>query len=543
MAMAAPADTGMVERRLRDRDPLRYALPSQLALMLKNLVEHVVSALTELSATLHARYMGDGAARMSPSDLLGPPVVLSHHGSVLRRCQSSFSSSGESASTTSGASTLASSEVLESPAGSDTSERCLWPALEEHEAHCGGDAPPALGQSLRPRAAQLLAVCRHAERADSLWSDVGGGGAPLWYQSEDFARFPHDPPLSEGGVAKAAEMGRRLKRFAEEHGEDFDFVVSSPYYRCVQTAVEIVKALGCGARLVLDETLGELYGPDIMGAVEPSRSPVRSVDAAMALCEANGVTCERRTAGRAAVWPEFVRDCRGRVAGALTQRLAQGAGASFVAVTHAEGVAGALAMLPSEAQLAVSKVDHGGMFLAARSVHMAGSEGGGAIAEASSVRAPIAAGLRVAPPPACAPIDGHDRCGGRATPKAVSPPAEWSPWRLEVQGIRRSRCVRDGPAALTKRWLRAAEHCGLRAEQVQELWWSCGAHAGAGAARFELAVRPVGLSQEPAIRASPPCGANIGEGALTVNTPPFREPVVLRNISCATISGRRRDTV
>ena len=49
-------------------------------------------------------------------------------------------------------------------------------------------------------------------------------------------------------------------------------VVSSPFFRCVQTACEICLALGGPEEdviLLLDRELGEVYGPSMMGAEEP----------------------------------------------------------------------------------------------------------------------------------------------------------------------------------------------------------------------------------------------------------------------------------
>jgi hypothetical protein len=61
---------------------------------------------------------------------------------------------------------------------------------------------------------QLIGVVRHAERVDASWS-----GTDSWQFSEDFRKFPADPPLSERGFVQAKEIGETVQEWVKEHKE------------------------------------------------------------------------------------------------------------------------------------------------------------------------------------------------------------------------------------------------------------------------------------------------------------------------------------
>eukprot|EP00746_Dinoflagellata_sp_MGD_P012663 gnl/MRDRNA2_/MRDRNA2_127072_c0_seq1.p1 gnl/MRDRNA2_/MRDRNA2_127072_c0~~gnl/MRDRNA2_/MRDRNA2_127072_c0_seq1.p1 ORF type:complete len:579 (-),score=61.92 gnl/MRDRNA2_/MRDRNA2_127072_c0_seq1:587-2323(-) len=210
---------------------------------------------------------------------------------------------------------------------------------------------------------QLCAVVRHGERADSILSETGDG----WIGTQDFQDFPVDPPLSQHGLVQAHQVGKYLAGLAAEHGEGFQIVVSSPYKRCVQTAVEICKTLGDDVPLLLDNELGEIYGPSIMGENRPQRT-VRPWQHAQLYCAQNGVHLRPNAVGNNLIWPETVGAARERFVRRYLKYLHRGliARRNFIIVTHGDHVATSLSVMPAQADTTVESVDYCGCFLAHR---------------------------------------------------------------------------------------------------------------------------------------------------------------------------------
>lgn len=213
--------------------------------------------------------------------------------------------------------------------------------------------------------AALFAVMRHAERADAWNAFVDG---ERWAQGSDYAQWPLDPPLSDEGMLGAFDVGLQLKELAERACQDMHVVVSSPYLRCLQTAVEVCRALGPKVRLMLDLTLGEVYGPCVMGESEPAQV-VRPVAELLAYSRSKGVECLKLPMGKWPTWPEDLKSGRKRYVTQFLLYLRRGAKAkrNFVVVTHADCVATALRVMPSFRSQVVSSVESGGYFLAQRS--------------------------------------------------------------------------------------------------------------------------------------------------------------------------------
>ncbi|CAJ1365438.1 unnamed protein product [Effrenium voratum] len=200
---------------------------------------------------------------------------------------------------------------------------------------------------------QFLAVCRHAERAD----DVGAlvQGLP-WCLMQDSQQWPYDPPLSDAGLVAAEELGQKLQRTEDS---ELHVVVTSPFLRCVQTAALICRQVR-GTRLLIDNSLGEIYGPCIMGDQEPPR-PVRPLTASSEFCSAQGVECLEvgKLLGKWPLWPETLREARRRFANRrlgfrcqrprFTEYLKRGSAVhrNFVLVSHADCVGAALALIPA----------------------------------------------------------------------------------------------------------------------------------------------------------------------------------------------------
>lgn len=243
----------------------------------------------------------------------------------------------------------------------------------------------------RPVGRQRCVVMRHAERADA---EIGCDGR--WDTSEEAMAWPFDPPTTDLGVASARDVAVDFRGGAlppsllgrgggsglnEEHqkawihdgsapsgaavSQDAWMVVCSPHFRCVQTAVEVCQALGPEVSLMIDLSLGEVYGPEIMGDIQPS-SPIRPASQTQAYCAARGVKLRCLGIGAWPTWPESLQQARGRLLKRFLQYLERSVVArrSFVLVTHADGVAAALAAMPSLDGRVIERVSYCGHFVA-----------------------------------------------------------------------------------------------------------------------------------------------------------------------------------
>lgn len=211
---------------------------------------------------------------------------------------------------------------------------------------------------------QLFGVVRHAERADGVFAWWEGG---RWSSSEDGRRFPLDPPLSDAGLEQADGMGAWINDYAQKKDSTFHVVVCSPYSRCVQTAVKICKQLGPNVKMLIDLSLGEIYGPSVMGEVQPV-SHLRSFSIAVEYCRANGISMVPRLIGQAPAWPESLQDARRRFALRFLQYLQRGVVAkrNFLIITHGDCIGSVMGIMPDQQDVMVEKVDYGAMILGGR---------------------------------------------------------------------------------------------------------------------------------------------------------------------------------
>mmetsp|Transcript_110880 Transcript_110880/g.357954 ORF Transcript_110880/g.357954 Transcript_110880/m.357954 type:complete len:869 (+) Transcript_110880:83-2689(+) len=219
----------------------------------------------------------------------------------------------------------------------------------------------------RQLVSQFFGVVRHAERADGIWAFYRG---QRWTQTDDFRNWPVDPPLSDAGMEAAGAIGQNLQALATGSATSIHVVVTSPYFRCVQTAVEICRVLGRGARLMVDWSLGEVFGPSVLGETEPSQ-PVRPAEETQAFCRSRGVKCISKTVGQWPRWPEDLGSARQRYASRFLTYLQRGAMArrNFLLVTHGDCVGAALSLMPTQAGSIVESVEFGGLFVASRCCH------------------------------------------------------------------------------------------------------------------------------------------------------------------------------
>jgi len=127
--------------------------------------------------------------------------------------------------------------------------------------------------------------------------------------------------------------------------------------------------LGPETRLLVDCTLGEVYGPCVMGPMEPKRKTlVRPMSEIVRVCQERGVACEPKSVGHFPTWPENLRGARCRFARRFLTYLRRSIRVrrNFIIVSHADCVGAALSMMPSEVDSMLEKVEFGGMFVAQR---------------------------------------------------------------------------------------------------------------------------------------------------------------------------------
>lgn len=185
-----------------------------------------------------------------------------------------------------------------------------------------------------------VVVMRHGERFDQ-------SNPNHWYNSEAAKRFPHDPPVTDRGRAQAVDAASTL---SQRFGNEFSMVVTSPYMRCVGTAVEVCRYLRLP--LCIDQEIGEVYGPMCFGdCQDPAGPPRRSMAEVEALLPSDIRLVRSKqlkaNVGCPAKWPESIEDARLRMVGRVEQyagRAARVAGASIILVTHGDCVAASLTL-------------------------------------------------------------------------------------------------------------------------------------------------------------------------------------------------------
>ncbi|CAE7669639.1 unnamed protein product [Symbiodinium sp. CCMP2592] len=198
----------------------------------------------------------------------------------------------------------------------------------------------------RPQAS--VAVLRHGERQDAVF-DSG------WHQTEDAAKYPGDCPITDEGVRTAREVARTLRDFG-----DYGIVVSSPYLRCVQTAVAIADELDLV--VLLDQELGEVFGPDIFGELGARPRAWRSrhelhkaleawepkLEKSFSTAPARRV-CWQRVLGSAPKWGERIPAARQRYARRFLRYLSRSrrGNKNLIVVSHGIMVQTCMKVLPS----------------------------------------------------------------------------------------------------------------------------------------------------------------------------------------------------
>lgn len=192
-----------------------------------------------------------------------------------------------------------------------------------------------------PDPVQRLIIVRHGERMDC-------ADPAAWFTSAEATVYPFDCPLTAEGQNEARRVA------AEIVGGQLQLalVISSPYVRCVETAVHIAAASGCP--LVLDAELGEVFGEHTMGPVsEPPRH--RSVDelaqyvpkGVQHVLPSGGPGASSGCFGKWPQWPESLEEGRMRMLKRVEVYAAHSRqwNRSIALITHGDGVAAVLARM------------------------------------------------------------------------------------------------------------------------------------------------------------------------------------------------------
>eukprot|EP00397_Hematodinium_sp_SG-2012_P060084 GEMP01077798.1.p1 GENE.GEMP01077798.1~~GEMP01077798.1.p1 ORF type:complete len:277 (+),score=45.01 GEMP01077798.1:47-877(+) len=201
------------------------------------------------------------------------------------------------------------------------------------ENQCLDPAPSVESREL------CFALVRHGDRLDH-------ANPEAWFRSVDGLRYPFDCPLTAEGLERATKVGHILR----EEESNFRLVVTSPYLRCVQTAICICRALGNDPFIAIDDDLGEVYGPGTMGdwIVPPESRPPEYLTTLIKDAGLNLVAGPNRGKfGKKPPWGETISDARVRMLAAAENYTRRSAhiGKNFVLITHGDCFASTIAQM------------------------------------------------------------------------------------------------------------------------------------------------------------------------------------------------------
>lgn len=205
-----------------------------------------------------------------------------------------------------------------------------------------------------PAAKATVAVVRHAERVDGAWDQS-------WIGTQQWEQYPHDPAITEVGRQQARACSERLLATCAS----FDVIVSSPYLRCVQTALVLAEALD--ASIMLDYELGESMAKEVFGDEGPSTTPWRSSKELLSALEVlkESSSCLTRlkldrTLGVPPQWPESRSQVSMRYAGRFVKYLKRASRSRkhVVLVTHGGMLPACARVLPATSGLELSSVGY-----------------------------------------------------------------------------------------------------------------------------------------------------------------------------------------
>ncbi|CAK9087737.1 Serine/threonine-protein phosphatase [Durusdinium trenchii] len=218
---------------------------------------------------------------------------------------------------------------------------------------------PTLTRLARPSEssgpAVVLGVLRHGERADE------SSSFNEWGCSADAASYPHDCPLTSRGCWQIQQLAQEFAQL------EIKVVISSPFLRCVQTA--LIVAEECQAEAVLlDEELGEVFGPAVFESEVPW--PPRDWTVLLKTLEAMGCRCDRlklgRILGRRPQWPETIQAARVRYAKRFLDymRRCRHTRRNCILVSHGHMLPVCASILPELQDRKVASVEYGAALVA-----------------------------------------------------------------------------------------------------------------------------------------------------------------------------------
>lgn len=212
---------------------------------------------------------------------------------------------------------------------------------------------------------QSIAICRHADRLDE---DEAG-----WQEYSERKSFPKDPPLTAHGIQQARHLGQTLR----ETGKPFNLIVSSPYYRCAQTACCIAEELQIPIHF--DQDLGEVFDElsvgDRKGKIEPPFRPPKQLLSKLQ-AEFRDIEYRRdedgalKVSGQLPQFPESFDAAGNRFAFVVMKLIQQAVAnlASIVIVSHGDALAKVLSMM--QERLVVDAIPYASYILAEREVRV-----------------------------------------------------------------------------------------------------------------------------------------------------------------------------
>jgi broad specificity phosphatase PhoE len=170
--------------------------------------------------------------------------------------------------------------------------------------------------------------------------------------------YPLDPPLTDDGVRQAQETGERLQRQGPEGR--WNVVISSPFQRCVQTALEICVVTGAG--LLIDQSWGEVHSAQVAEVYgKGERRYVRPYDDLVQMVAKRGVALRnpQKPCGHP-VPQETTQDARVRYARKFLKYLERAllSSTSFIVVSHGEAFPGCCPLFPQLRAMDVTRASY-----------------------------------------------------------------------------------------------------------------------------------------------------------------------------------------
>lgn len=236
------------------------------------------------------------------------------------------------------------------------------PVINQEVMHCEDPSLEVLAAPSGPSKrgpSTVVAVVRHAERADNMQT------FDTWGCSKDAENFPHDPPITARGAEQAEQLADELK--VTEMA--FEVIVSSPFLRCLQTALILAEKFD--ATVLIDQELGEVMGPPVFETKPPlPPRPWSNLKATLKASATSGSSHERLRAGRlmgkGPEWKESLQQARLRYVKRYLDylRRARHTKKNCLLVTHGHMVQACASVLPANQHRKIVSVDYCGAAVA-----------------------------------------------------------------------------------------------------------------------------------------------------------------------------------